>query len=505
MVPSVGPPPEQPSTAPTLPELDAPTIIASRLVDSFMSCQRADGALLLTTLRLLCTALASMPAAAAAQVWGAPRTVEALPRVVELLGEDAQPQLQLEACRMLLTYPTSNCAVPDALLVSAAAPMVRLVAAPDEDTCECALLALGKLSRGCKGVSHAAQAAGLIPLVQRLLPSAGPVELSLRLQRAVTRMIAGLAHRHRIGSPAGDLYPAPPLHTPYPLLPYLAQLIALKPLDEAVQCHALEALNDLVPDGNPARLAEMLASGAVPRVVSLLRHASSTVKRNALRIVGAVALGDAEHTQALLDAGALAPLAELLLSPTLGLCSDACWVVGNICAGTRAQAEAVLAAGLAPLLAFHATQHSSLSVARWAYYALANCAEKKDLAAALHAQLAREGLVQAACAALERQWGEEALAQVQLSALRTLGDFLVRLRAQDWGVKAAMRPFLPLRARVQRALQRAVAEAQQRGGPGVSSELREALNSFMERLFPDCTRPRVSCAPTRGLLLSGGW
>jgi len=86
----------------------------------------------------------------------------------------------------------------------------------------------------------------------------------------------------------------------------------------------------------------------VPRLVELIANASIQTKTPALRTLGNLVTGDDTQTQAVVDAGALAHVCELLSSSNSVLQREACWFASNVMAGTRDQIQAVIDNGLVP-------------------------------------------------------------------------------------------------------------------------------------------------------------
>jgi importin subunit alpha-6/7 len=93
-------------------------------------------------------------------------------------------------------------------------------------------------------------------------------------------------------------------------------------------CWALSYLSD----GQDERLDPLLTEKAVPLLVDLLKHGNDKVVTPALRSVGNIVSGNAVHTQAVIDAGALPLLEQLLHSNRKNIRKEACWAFSNIAA-----------------------------------------------------------------------------------------------------------------------------------------------------------------------------
>lgn len=96
---------------------------------------------------------------------------------------------------------------------------------------------------------------------------------------------------------------------------------------------------------NPAcssLIEAVVASGVLPRLVSLMGHSELVVVVPALRVTGNVISGTERHTQAALDAGALRFITPLLGHSKRNVRREACWTVSNVAAGTQPQISAML-------------------------------------------------------------------------------------------------------------------------------------------------------------------
>jgi hypothetical protein len=160
--------------------------------------------------------------------------------------------------------------------------------------------------------------------------------------------------------------------TPQPVLPALGVLGSLcDSNDDRVLNHACWALCYLstVPTNNQA----LLDAGVLSRLVQLLLDPSAfNVQMPVLRCVGnIIANGDEKQTQQVLDANVLAPLAKLLVSTNHSVQKEACWVISNITAGTHLQIQAVIDSGAVPPLV-SLLGAAPLAVKKEAFWALSN-------------------------------------------------------------------------------------------------------------------------------------
>ena len=87
----------------------------------------------------------------------------------------------------------------------------------------------------------------------------------------------------------------------------------------------------------------VVASGVLPRLVSLMGHSELLVVVPALRVTGNIISGTERHTQAALDAGALPFITPLLTHAKRNVRREACWTISNVAAGTKPQISQMMA------------------------------------------------------------------------------------------------------------------------------------------------------------------
>ncbi len=297
-----------------------------------------------------------------------------MPHFVRLLAHDANPRMQFEAAWALTNIAAGKSEHTQAVIAAGAMPhFVRLLDSESEDVREQAVWALGNIAGdGTVARDLVLDSGALAPLLRRLVPDA-----KLDLIRKATWTLSNFCR----GKPAPDFGKV------RDALPTLAALINEQ--DKDVLTDALWALSYL-SDGDHARLSAVLEAGVVKRVVELLAHPQLIVRMPALRMIGNIVTGDDLQTQAVIQAGALPQLLELLRSETKAVRKEACWTISNIMAGAQEQIQAVLDAGAAPVL-IHLLQHGEWDVKKEACWALSNATARG--AAAQIAYLVGQGVV----------------------------------------------------------------------------------------------------------------
>lgn len=103
----------------------------------------------------------------------------------------------------------------------------------------------------------------------------------------------------------------------------------------------------------------------------IARHHSTAVQTPALRSVGNIVTGDDLQTQVVLASGALPALLSLLSSPKEGIRKEACWTVSNITAGSPQQIQAVIDANIIPPL-INILQNADFKTKKEACWAMSN-------------------------------------------------------------------------------------------------------------------------------------
>ena len=99
----------------------------------------------------------------------------------------------------------------------------------------------------------------------------------------------------------------------------------------------------------PYEWIEMVVkTGVVPQLVKLLGPTELPIATPTLRAIGNIVTGTDEHTQVVIDVGALAVFPSLLTNPKTNIQKEATWTMSNITAGHQDQIQKVVNHGLVP-------------------------------------------------------------------------------------------------------------------------------------------------------------
>lgn len=261
----------------------------------------------------------------------------AVPKLVQFLSYNDYPSLQFESAWALTNIASGTSKHTQTVLEQGSVPaFISLLRSPNVDVREQAVWALGNIagdSHTCRDLvlSHGA----LQPLTSLCSPDA-----RLTMIRNATWTLSNFCR----GKPQPDFVLVSPA------LNILNQLIMSK--DDEVLTDACWALSYLSDDTGPnnQKIQAVIQAGVVRRLVELLGHKNTNVVTPALRTVGNIVTGDDLQTQAVLNCQALQYLLALLGNSKRAIKKEACWTISNITAGNAQQIGLVIDHNIIPVL-----------------------------------------------------------------------------------------------------------------------------------------------------------
>ncbi|KAL9657710.1 hypothetical protein ABK040_005063 [Willaertia magna] len=240
--------------------------------------------------------------------------------------------LQFEAC-WALTNIASGTSDHTRYVVSldAIPKIIPLMKSESEDLRQQSVWAIGNIAGDSSTLRDLVLSFNVVPVLIEILKK----ETSLRVKRDTTWTLSNCFRGK----------PIPEWHLVKEAIPLLSTLIYES--DEDILTDACWALSYL-SDGPSERIQAVVEAGVVRRLIELLCHHQSAIQTPALRTVGNIATGDDLQTQTLLNVNLLSVLPVLFNHPKKTIRKEVMWCISNIVAGNQAQIQAVIDANIFP-------------------------------------------------------------------------------------------------------------------------------------------------------------
>ncbi|KAF8077049.1 hypothetical protein N665_1066s0011 [Sinapis alba] len=279
-----------------------------------------------------------------------------VPRVVTFLSRVDSPKLQFEAAWMLTNIASGTSENTNVIIESGAIPIfIHLLSSASEEVREQAVWALGNV-------------AGDSPKCRDLVLSFGAM-LPLLSQFNEHTKLSMLRNATWTLSNFCRWKPQPSFEQTSPALPVLKTVV--QSTDDEVLTDACWTLAYL-SDNTNEHIQAVIDAGVVPRIIQLLAHTSPAVMIPALRTIGNIITGDDLQTQTVLDHQVLPSLLALVTKTyKKNVKKEACWVISNITAGSSNQIQAVIEAGIIQALVW-VQQNEEFEVKKEAAWAISN-------------------------------------------------------------------------------------------------------------------------------------
>ncbi|KEG09813.1 putative importin alpha [Trypanosoma grayi] len=279
-----------------------------------------------------------------------------IPYLVNLLERTDYPQLQFEAAWALTNVAAGTTQNAVHLVESGAMPrFVGLLGSEHADCRDQGAWAIGNMAGDGVSCRDLALQCNAIPaLLHALSIPDQPINAARNAVWAVSNLCRGK--------------PPPALESVAIALPMLGSL--LHHPDKEVVTDASWAIS-YISDGPHERVQAVIDAGVIPRVVELLASPLTPLQTSSVRTIGNIASGDDSQTQIIINCGVLGLMGPLLTHRKREIRKETCWTISNIAAGCAPQIDALVSSDIFPLV-IKCLEGSDLDVKKEAVWSIAN-------------------------------------------------------------------------------------------------------------------------------------
>ncbi|XP_018396510.1 PREDICTED: importin subunit alpha-like [Cyphomyrmex costatus] len=261
-----------------------------------------------------------------------------VPYLIELLDEQLNIPLQFEVTWILNNIASGTSVQTQNVIKHGAIPkLVYLLKSSSSNVAEQATWALGNIVADEPYARDFVLECGALPLLSELIKP----DTSVTFMRNIVWTLSYLSRNKNI---------PPPFELIKPVLPIFNRLLDSTDRDVLVLDDICWALSDLT-DGSNDKIQAVLEAGIIPKLVEMLTLQELSILTPALRTVGNIVTGNDAQTDAVIHAGGLSHLGALLRFPHAKIVKEAAWAISNIMAGNEDQIQSAIDAGLlSPLI-----------------------------------------------------------------------------------------------------------------------------------------------------------